>query len=110
MISKLEALYGATDLTSEQKIARRQEVFEVALGSFRGKYPNVAVLRQVNNAEIVQYRLYLTKLRHFERLFLQSGSSWSTFLGAIREIRDAVENDPSKDPFALLEKVTEKSA
>jgi predicted aminopeptidase len=110
VISKLEALYGATDLTSEQKIARRQEVFEVALGSFRGKYPNVAVLRQVNNAEIVQYRLYLTKLRHFERLFLQSGSSWSTFLGAIREIRDAVEKDPSKDPFALLEKVNEKSA
>lgn len=109
LISKLEALYGSADLSSEQKIARRQEVFSTAIAPFRAKYPKVGVLQQVNNAEIVQYRLYLTQLRRFERLFLQSGSAWSTFLGAIREIRDAVEKDPSKDPFALLETVTEKS-
>lgn len=110
VISKLEALYGSAELTSEQKIARRQEVFDSAIAPFRAKYPKVTVLQQINNAEIVQYRLYLTQLRRFERLFLQSGSSWSTFLGAIREIRDTVEKDPSKDPFALLENVTEKTA
>jgi predicted aminopeptidase len=110
VISKLEALYGSADLSSERKIDRRQEVFSSAIAPFRAKYPKVSVLQQVNNAEIVQYKLYLTKLRLFEALFLQSGSSWSTFLDSIREIRDAVEKDPSKDPFALLETVTEKRA
>jgi len=104
VISKLEALYGRGDISSEQKIALRQDVFAKAIGPFREKYPKVAVLQAVNNAEIVQYRLYLTQLRRFEGLFLQSGSSWSTFLSAIRGIRDAVDRDPSKDPFTLLEK------
>ncbi len=110
VIAKLETLYGRSDLSSEQKIALRQEVFAGAIGPFRRKYPDVSVLREVNNAEIVQYRLYLTQLRGFERLFLQSGSSWSTFLGAIRGIRDAVEKDPSTDPFKLLEDSTKKSS
>lgn len=110
VIAKLEELYGSTELTSDQKIARRQEVLDRVIEPFRVKYPKVTLLRQVNNAEIVQYRLYLTQLRRFERLFLQSGSSWSTFLGSIREIRDVVEKDPSRDPFTLLENVTGKAA
>jgi predicted aminopeptidase len=110
VIARLEALYSSADLTSEQKIARRQEVFATAIAPFQSKYPKVSVLRQVNNAEIVQYRLYLTQLRRFERLFLQSSGSWSTFWDAIREIRNAVEKDSSQDPFALLEAITEKSA
>ena len=104
LVEKLEDLYTRTDLSSEEKIARREDIFTAAVAAFRARYPKATVLQKINNADITQYRLYLTKLRLFEKLYAQSGQNWDTFFARIRALGAACEADAAADPFAILEK------
>lgn len=104
LTQKLEALYARTDCTREEKIVRREEIFAHEVAPFRKRYPQATILRMINNAEIMQYKLYLTQLRLFEKLYAQSDKNWDTFLARIRVVRSASEADSTADPFALLEK------
>lgn len=101
LIEELEALYNSSR-SSEEKIAMREELFERVTAPFRAKFPTFPVLQKINNADLIQLKLYLTELRLFARLFEMSGGSWETFLHHIRDIRDAVERDRATDPFELL--------
>ena len=103
--SALSKLYRDSTLSSEQKIARRSEEFRRSLATFRGKYPQLSILREVNNAEIIQYTIYLTELPLFERLYQKVGNSWEGFFAGIRGIQNALEQDPSKEPFEELRKL-----
>jgi predicted aminopeptidase len=104
LIEKLEALYARTDVSSEEKISKREEIFAQGVAPFHARYPKATVLQKINNAEIVQFKLYLTKLRLFEKLYAQSDRNWDTFFARIRAARAASEADSAADPFVVLEK------
>ncbi len=100
----LDALYKDAALSSEEKIARREAVFSKHVTPLRTKYPQLQALRQVNNAEIMQLKIYLTDLALFRELYRRSAGDWSEFFRRIAEIKSRQEEDGTKDPFALLQK------
>jgi len=99
---KLNTLYGRGDLTSEQKVSERQRVFDQVMEPFRARYPAVTALQTLNNAELLQSTIYMTKLSVFERLFIRSRERWSEFFASIIELNRQLERGESKDPFELL--------
>jgi predicted aminopeptidase len=101
----LEKLYAEPTITSEEKLARRASVFAEAVRSFRGKYPNASILKAVNNADIIQLKLYMTKLPLFGRLYAKEEQSLPRFIEKIREVQRQVEEDSAKDPFVVLEDI-----
>lgn len=102
LYTALDALYKNAGLSSEQKIARRGEVFAEMVGPLRAKYPGLTVLKTVHNAEIVQLMLYNTALDSFRALFTKCAGNWGVFLNEIRSIAAAVDDDQTIDPFVLL--------
>lgn len=98
----LEALYGDDRLSSDEKIARRAEIFEGHMRPFRERYPTLQILKEINNAELVQLKLYLTELFMFQRLFERERGNWKAFLARVREIERAVAEGDESDPFKVL--------
>jgi predicted aminopeptidase len=99
---QLSALYQRQDITSEQKIRERQGLFDGAMGPFRSRYPKVSVLRQLNNADLLQSTIYMTDLRLFERLYEECNESWPEFLNRIVEIKSSLAQGAYRDPFEAL--------
>ncbi len=97
----LENLYSSKQ-TSAQILAQRQEVFDSSLAPVRAKYPNMKVLKEINNAEIMQLKVYMTKLPLFELWFQKQGSNWTNFLASITLLKNQLESEP-QDPFLALE-------
>lgn len=101
----LDALYKRKDLSSDEKVQRRAEVFFNATEPFRRAHPAVKVLKEVNNSEVIQLKLYMTKLTLFRKLFDLKSGDWRAFIQAIREIKEKVDDDPLKDPFDVLQEM-----
>lgn len=106
----LERLYADSTLSSQEKIERRVAVFDRHVVPFRERYPKLQILKEVNNAEIVQFKLYLTDLLFFWRLFEREGGTWDAFIRKIREIERVVDEQPRKDPFEVLRDMVGDSA
>jgi predicted aminopeptidase len=102
--AELSQLYSNKNLSSAQKIEQRGAVFESAMAPFRAAYPKMSALRTINNAEILQSTIYLTKLDLFERLFSNCGGSWGEFFKHIRAIKQRISDDRSTDPWKELER------
>jgi predicted aminopeptidase len=100
---KLSELYQRQDLTSEQKIDERQRVFVEVMAPFRSRYPRSATVGALNNAELLQSTIYMTRLRMFEKLFLQVNQQWPGFFKHIVELKQQRDSGVGADPFALLE-------
>ena len=105
LYESLEKLYADPSLTSEEKIARRGGVFSEVVRPFRERYPNASILKEVSNADIIQLKLYMTKLPLFGRLYAQEDQSLPRFIDKIREVQRQVEADAAKDPFVVLEDI-----
>ena len=106
LVRDLEALYGRTDLTSEQKIARREGIFRAAQAAFTddvrprlklNTYPGFATT-PLNNATLISRRLYYGRLDLFERVHQRIGGD---LLATIEAILEAVEG--ATDPYAAVE-------
>ena len=102
LYGELETLYTSSR-TTEEKLRERENVFARTIRPFREAYPKATILQTLNNAEIIQHRLYLTDLDRFAKLFAQVGGNWGAFLSAIREIAQEVERS-SASPFTLLQR------
>lgn len=86
-VRDLKALYAREDLTSAEKIERRQGVFASIMDPFRLRHPWFKGFSRLNNADLMQASVYMTKLRSFERLFTEVGSDWIVFLERINGIK-----------------------
>jgi predicted aminopeptidase len=102
LYSALAALYKDPSLTSEQKVAQRATVFDTHILPLRAKYPTLQALQRVNNAEIMQLRIYLTGLDLFKALYEQQGRDWGRFFAEIGQIKSQSESGERRDPFAAL--------
>ena len=56
----------------------------------------------MNNAEIMQLKIYLTELELFRELYEQEDKNWPQFIKRINEVRSQHQEDPLQDPFKLL--------
>lgn len=99
--SRLSELYSSNK-TKEQKLEERKVIFYEETKELRAKYPELKVLKSVNNAELMQLKLYLTDLRKFQQLFLKEGENFKAFLEEIRKIRDNIKDKYEADPFSYL--------
>jgi len=110
LYESLDSLYKDSALSSAEKINRRVEVFNAIMGPFRQRFPTLSILKEVNNADIIQLKLYLTKIWIFRELFVRKERQWGPFMDAIREIQKRIDAEPSKDPFVVLEEIVENAA
>jgi predicted aminopeptidase len=105
LFASLEKLYNDPSLSSEEKIARRVEVFDSIMKPFRERFPTLQILKEVNNADIIQLKLYLSNIWIFRELFISRDQNWSAFMSAIRQVQRKMEAEPSSDPFAVLQEI-----
>ena len=97
----LEHLYQSEQST-EEKLQQRVPLFQGSVAPFREQFPEASVLKEVNNAEILLIRLYLTKLERFLSVFQEEEHSWPRFLARMRAIMKHCKEDSRCDPYALL--------
>lgn len=109
LYEQLSRLYADKHLSSAQKIEQRAAVFEAIMQPFRARYPQMTALKKINNAEILQFTIYMTKLELFEKLFAHVSRSWPAFFAGIKAVKDVVDNDSSKDPWTELQAVVYSS-
>ncbi len=105
LFASLEKLYHDPSLTSEEKIARRVEVFDSIMKPFRQRFPTLQILKEVNNADIIQLKLYLSNIWIFRELFITRDQDWTAFMSTMREVQRRMEAHPSSDPFAILQEL-----
>lgn len=102
LYQELDTLYSAADLAREQKLKQREEIFTRHMSGLRANFPELTVLRKINNAEIMQLRLYLVDLKAFHARFQACGEQISVFLVSMQGIAQQLKQDESLDPFELL--------
>ena len=90
----LEHLYQS-DASREEKLERRDVVFEESMRDFRVRHPKMRVLQHLNNAEILQLFLYRKQLLLFENAFNSCQQEWACFLELFRE----TSQDSAENPF-----------
>ena len=110
LYDSLDRLYKDPSLSSAEKIIQRAEVFNAIMGPFRQRFPTLSILREVNNADIIQLKLYLTKIWLFRELFVRKERQWGPFMDTLREIQKRIDAEPSKDPFVVLEEIVRNAA
>ncbi len=102
LYKELDLLYKSP-ISSAEKLANRTSVFEKYMAPLRAKYPKISILHSINNAEIIQFVLYMTEIEKFNALYERSGRDWTIFFDKIREIEKNVANSKVPlDPFSLL--------
>lgn len=102
LVADLEAIYGREDLPLQEKLSRRQVVFDGARRRFTeevepelrtGAYRGFA-RRPLNNATLIGIRLYYDRLALFEAVYEHSGGDYVAALHAVVEAARARPQDP----------------
>lgn len=109
LVAELEALYARTDLTSQQKIERREEVFARAQREFaeavrpRLRRATFASFERepLNNATLIARRLYYGRLDLFEQVFQHYGGDLPLTIRAVI----AAARQHREDPYAGVERL-----
>ena len=104
-----ETLYAREDLTSEQKVSAREEIFSRAQSRFTQEIqPRLEVLSfasfargPINNAFLIARRIYYQRLELFEAAYQATGGD---LRHAIRRIIDAAESQP-RNPYMAVEEL-----
>lgn len=102
VFNKLDRLYKS-NLTKDQILKRRTILFREEMKVYKKQFPTSNNFKTINNAEIMQAKIYLTKLSSFQKLYKQSNENWKTFFDKIRTIKEICAN--TCDPFVLIDKI-----
>lgn len=110
LIHDLESLYGRTDITREQKLQLREEVFARAQRRFRDEVrPRLKVntfgsftREPLNNATLISRRIYYDRLDLFERVYQSRGGDLRRTLADIIAAARANRADPYAGVEALV--------
>ena len=101
LYDELSLLYLSGE-ARESKLEKRKTIFETHVSRLREKNPRMQIFKEVNNAEIMQLKVYLTGFSQFDRLFEKNSASWNEFLHELRSIKEAVDSGPERDPWKVL--------
>jgi predicted aminopeptidase len=103
LVGELEAVYGRDDLAYEEKLARREVIFDASRQRFLEEVePHLLTRgyrgfleRPLNNATLIGTRLYYDRLGVFEAVYQHWGGD---YLGAVHAIL-AAARDRANDPY-----------
>jgi predicted aminopeptidase len=98
--ARLDALYKQK-LEFEKTLKERVLIFDSATAPLKEQYPTLTILQKVNNAEIMQLRIYMMEQPSFRALYKLSASDWPTFLKRVEEI---AKDSQGGTPFERLKK------
>ncbi|MCO6430384.1 MAG: aminopeptidase [Deltaproteobacteria bacterium] len=101
---ELKELYRS-NLETSSKLELRTAIFEKHVAPLKQQYPDLKILKSINNAEIMQLKLYLTGQEQFDKLLLKCSGDIPCFMKALRGIEEQLSS--SDDPFKLLERWSE---
>lgn len=109
LVQELDALYGRDDLTTEQKISQREEIFTRARAHFvENVQPRFQLLSYagflqtpLNNATLLSRRLYYHRLDLFETLYERMGGDLRRML----EVTLTTTRARPQEPYAALERL-----
>jgi predicted aminopeptidase len=102
----LEEVY-TSPMSYEEKLTRRDEVFNTITAPFRARYPKMRILQTLNNAELLQLTLYRKQLPLFEEGFHTCRREWSCFVDLFRKVGEHDDGDPFHRFRELIEKLSE---
>ncbi len=102
LIAKLEAVYARSELTPEERIALRAEVYRDARERFiRGVQPRLSrpgyrsfARLEPNNARLIAIRLYYDRLDLFDAALARFGGDLPAAVSGIRAAVDTTQADP----------------
>lgn len=106
VVAELEALYGREDLEPEEKVARREGIFEAARVQFRSEVqPSLEATTfrsfldvPLNNATLLARMRYYHRLGDFQALLERHGGDLAAAVGELARRAPGTEN-----PFGVLE-------
>ena len=104
LVDELTQLYASAELSPEEKVARRETIFESARTAFRDEVQpsfeastfSSFLSRPLNNATLLAQMRYYHRLADFEALYEAQGRSLRSAVAALGSAADA------DDPFSLL--------
>jgi len=102
--SDLTHLYES-NLSKEEKLSKRVELYEHAISPLALKYDNLKTLGELNNAAIMQKKIYMSNLPCFRSLFASHHRNWDAFWASIWEIHEQYHNqsgEEQKSPFEIF--------
>ena len=108
-MSELDGLYAREDLSTEEKITQREEIFARSLRHFEEEVqPRFQLLSYagflqtpLNNATLLSRRLYYHRLDLFETLYQRMGGDLRRML----EVTLATARERPRDPYPALERL-----
>jgi predicted aminopeptidase len=105
----MEKLYAAldklykSDISSGEKVAAREAIFDSYIKPLREKYPNMKALQKINNAEIMQFKLYVSGFSDFLSFYGRYNNDLPTAVRAIIKNKESLKD--ASDPYAALNKL-----
>lgn len=105
LYEELNALY-LSSATLDEKLQRREETLQAVMARYKTQRTALPSLKMVNNAEILQRKLYLTKLRVFDALLKRENSNWQKFFERIIHLKE----DPGDDEEETLRRLDKLAA
>lgn len=104
LYKELNEIYNSS-ATVSTKLALKAQSFERHSKPLHQRIPTLTILKDPNNAEIMQLKLYMSALSDFEAAFDKLDRSWPRFLSEMKALAEIIKSDPSKDPFQLLKSI-----
>lgn len=95
---ELTKLYDS-ELSVESKLVQRREIFDRVMTTFKAKYPGMTVFKEVNNAEIMQLKIYHTGLDKFMKVYEYYDRDLKRFIKTLHQLS---EDPEEKDPYEML--------
>ena len=99
LYAELDSLYRSQKTTPE-KLAEREVVFNSYMAPLRLKFPNMKALQKINNAEIMQYKLYMNGFEDLTLFYKNNGQNINKFVTAL--LAKEMKIKDSKNPYSEL--------
>ncbi len=111
LVGELEAVYGSAELSRDEKLAAREEVFARAKERYAAEVrPRLQVSsfdrflsEELNNATIISRRIYYDRLELFEQVYRSRGNDLRRAIADMVQAARANRADPFAAVQALLE-------
>ena len=85
LTERLKHIY-VSELSKQEKLIRKQQVFDEELTELKQSFPNLGILKTANNAEIMQLQIYLENFEEMERGFERCGGDVQRFVRGLRDV------------------------
>ena len=70
----------------EEKLKQRDKIFDKHIIPLREKY-SFGMLKKLNNAELLQLKIYMTRLPAFDKLYQQNQGQWPDFYAKCKQLK-----------------------